>query len=121
MKRILFCLAFLSGCSPTTLEDLRCQGEAETGKLASELRKIENKEELQKALPRLRKRFNKIADILIEIRKFPNATSSSSGDPSWESEALFIELSRLYDIPGNREMIETAQSEAIHRLAIKDF
>src|SRR5689334_1395727 len=48
MKRFLFFL-LLAGCGPSSLADLRWEGEAETRRLAVELRAIENKEELQRA------------------------------------------------------------------------
>lgn len=103
---------FLISCSPSSLADLRYEGEAQTKKLALELRTIETKEDLQKAIPRLKKRFNKIADLLIEAREFPK----EEAEPSFASEQLFAELARLYEMPGGRELIESSQMEAIHRL-----
>lgn len=103
---------FLASCGPATLADLRYEGEAQTKKLAEELRAIETKEELQKAVPVLRKRFNKIADILIEARGF----QKEEAEPSLASEQLFAELARLYEIPGGREWIESAQLEAVQKL-----
>jgi hypothetical protein len=109
-------LLLLIGCSPSTLADLRCEGEAQTKKLAQELRQIENKDDLQRALPRLKKRFTKIADLIVEVRKYPPEAS----EPSAASEELFAELARLYEMPGGRELIEVAQREAIHRLQYAD-
>lgn len=103
---------FLVSCGPATLSDLRYEGEAQTQKLAEELRVIETKEELQKAVPTLRKRFNKIADILIEARGF----QKEEAGPSFASEQLFAELARLYEMPGGREWIENAQLEAVQKL-----
>ena len=105
-------LIFLVSCGPATVADLRCEGEAQTRKLAEELREIETKEELQRALPRLKKRFNKIAELLVEARKY----STEEVEPSYASEQLFAELARLYEMSGGRELIETAQTEAVHRL-----
>jgi len=115
MRKILFFLQafFLVACSPATLEDLVSQGEAETRLLAEELHCIETKEELKRRLPRLRKRFNRIANLLIDLRKFSNLPP---GEPTLASEKLFIELARLYEIPGAREIIESAQSEAVHTI-----
>lgn len=106
----IFLSSLLAGCG--SFADLRYEGEAETRKLARELRAIETKEDLQKAIPRLKKRFNKIADLLIEVRSF----SKVETEPSQASEELFIELARLYEISGGRELIESAQTEAVHRL-----
>lgn len=103
---------FLASCGPASLADLRYEGEFQTKKLAEELRAIESKEELQKAIPKLRKRFNKIADILIEVRSF----AKEEAEPSFASEQLFAELARLYEMPGGGELIETAQLEAVQKL-----
>ena len=105
-------LIFLVSCSPATLADLRSEGEAETRKLAAELRAIEKKEDLQKAVPRLKKQFLKLADLLVQARPY----STEEASPTLASEELFIELARLYEIPGGRELIEFAQGEAIQRL-----
>lgn len=103
-------ILLLTGCS--SFEDLRLQGEAETQKLARELKAIETKEDLQRTIPRLKKRFNKMADLVIEARSF----SKEDTKPSLASEELFIELARLYEMPGGRELIETAQMDAVLRL-----
>lgn len=108
----LLSLCLLVSCGPASLADLRCEGEAQTRKLAEILREIENKEELQKATGKLKERFNKIAEILIETRRF----SKEETEPSFASEELFVELARLYEMPGGREIIEGAQAEAIQRL-----
>ena len=103
---------FLASCGPATLDDLRVEGEAQTRMLAEELRKIESKEDLQKAVPLLRKRFNKIADLLIEAKRF----SCQETEGSLASEHLFAELARLYEMPGGREAIEMAQTGAVQKL-----
>ena len=108
---------FLASCTPATLADLRAEGEAETKKLAAELREIENKEELQKAVPRLRKQFLKLANLLIEARGYPQ----EEGAPTLASEELFIELARLYEMPGGRDLIESAEREAVEHLKKQGF
>lgn len=104
--------SFLASCAPSTLEDLRIEGEAQTRLLAAMLRKIETKEDLQKANSRLRKRFSQIADLLIEAKKF----SCPETEPSIASDELFVELARIYEMPGGREGIERAQAEAVQKL-----
>ena len=105
----------LSSCGPSTFEDLRIEGEAQTRKLAEELQAIESKEDLQKALPELKKRFNKIADLLVDVKKFPK---KGSLEESFASEQLFIELARIYEMPGGRELVESSQRHAIHKLVL---
>lgn len=105
-------LIFLASCGPATFDDLRFEGEAQIRLLAKELRSIETKEDLQRATVRLRKRYNKIADLLIEAKEY----SCEREEDSLASEELFLELARIYEMPGGREGIEFAQSQAVHRL-----
>lgn len=83
--------------------------------LTAELRKVESKEDVQKAYKRLKKHFNRIADLLIETRKY--TLSQIDCDASTGAgEELFTELARIYEIPGARIVIESAQEEAVRRL-----
>lgn len=101
----------LTACGPQTLADVRYEGEAEVKRLVSILREVENKEDLVKASPLLKKRFARIAELLVEAKKLP----AEEMGPSVVSEQLFIELARLYEIAGCREIIEQSQGEAIRR------
>lgn len=103
---------FLANCAPATFDDLRLEGEAEIRKLTQELRSIESQEDLQKRVPRLRKHFNQIAELLVELKGFPKQEI----EPSLAAEQLFTELARLYEMPNGREWIESAQREAIRAL-----
>jgi hypothetical protein len=104
--------SFLASCAPSSLEDLRAEGRAQTRLLAADLRKIETKEDLQKAAPCLRERFNQIASLLIEAKKY----TCSESEPSPESDALFAELARIYEMPGGREEIERSQMQAVQKI-----
>jgi hypothetical protein len=106
---ILFCLV---SWSPETLDDLRREGTTEMQKLTEALKNIQSKEDVKKESKQLVKRFNRIADLLIETRKF----RATGAEPSAAGDELFAELSRLYEIPGVREAIEATQREAIRRL-----
>lgn len=115
--RILRCLSCLSlvgilSCSPVSLEDLKCQSDAEMKKLLVELQCIQSKEDVQRSSKRLKKRFNQMAKLLIAARKFPNVESDSSSI----GEELFVEFARIYEIPGARDSIESIQVEAVHAL-----
>ena len=79
------------------------------------MRKIETNEDVQKSSKRLKKHFNRIADLLIETRKF-SIPNDEALETAAAGEALFAELARIYEIPGARAAIEAAQSEAVHRL-----
>lgn len=112
MRYLWICL-FLVSCAPSSLDEIRWEGEAETRKLAQELKGISSRDELLKALPRLKKRYNKIAALVVRARDYKTAAVQ---EPSQVSEELFIQLARLYEMPGARELIEGAQQEAIREL-----
>lgn len=108
----IFLLSFLASCAPCSFDELRCQGEAETRKFAAELRKIQTKDDLNRSLPRIKKRFNRIAGLLVELSAYRKEAESFSR----AGDELFIEIARIYEIPGGREAIESCQAEAVRKL-----
>lgn len=108
----------LAACGrPATWDDLRAEGEAEARALAQILHNIDTKEELQKSLPKIKKRFNKIADLALEVRELKEKSAMPENrDPSEASDALFVEMARLYEMPGCRDLIEMAQNEAVRQI-----
>lgn len=113
MKRLYFLLVFAAACAPTSLKDLRSEGEAETRKLAVLLSEIETKEQLQKKFSSIQSSYGKIADLVIERRHLSGVALE---EPSGASDALFAQLARLYEMPGCRRLLEAAQEQAIHKL-----
>ena len=86
----------------------------ETRKLAIFLHEIDTKEDLQKGLPELKKRFNHFAELIVRVRKLQ--PKEKKQEPSAASDQLFAELARLYEMPGCRDLIEEAQGEAVRWL-----
>jgi hypothetical protein len=105
-------ISLFAACSPSSLQDIRYEADSEMAKLVLDLQLVGSKEDLQKRSARIKKRFNRMADLLIETRNFEQSASETS--PT--AEALFVELARLYEIPGVRDLIENLQEEAVHRL-----
>jgi hypothetical protein len=97
------------------MRDLRAEGEAETRKLALVLSGIETKDQLQKKLSKIQHCYSRIGDLVIQLRQLGDGVTSE-GEPSECSDELFIELARLYEMPGCRRLLEAAQEEAIRRL-----
>jgi hypothetical protein len=122
--RLLILISFISlgwGCSPNSLKDFHHEGEALSRALASDLREIHTKDDLIKATPLLKKRFEAFVELMIIAKEYqqkhleeeiPEAVLSDL--PSGES--LFWELKRIYAMEGGRETIEKAQREALIRL-----
>jgi hypothetical protein len=111
----------LSGCSPNSLEDYQYEGEALCRVLVRDLRKIRSREQLLKAEPQLKKRFDQVVDLMIEARQFQQRHSEENGiDPTAYdhpySEQLLEELKRIYSLEGGRKSIERVQREALIRL-----
>jgi hypothetical protein len=116
MKRVLV-LIFLCGCSPSSVEDFRKEGEALSRQLMENLQNIRTREEVVKAVPRLKHDFEKLVDLMIEARRFQEEEPFEPDTSNTEvSELLREELKRVYKIEGGREMIEKAQKEALIRL-----
>jgi hypothetical protein len=114
MKRWLF-LLILCGCTPESLEDVRAQGEAETRRLVFIFRSIDSKSDLEKNWLAIQKQYSKIADLVLALRKISDKTASNQ-EVSPYAEELFLELARLYELPGCKELIESAQGEAIRKM-----
>ncbi len=115
--RYIIAFFLLTSCAPSSWDDLRAEGEAETRKLAHLLHDIDTKDELSKQLPAIRKSYLRLAELIQAVRKMEEKTTMPElSEPSEASDALFAELARLYEMPGCREMIEEAQVEAIRRL-----
>ena len=115
MKKILMAVILLTSCGPMSMEDLRAQADAEVSKLTEVLREVDTKDDLQNNLPKIKKGFNKIAELVLQVRAIPDK-SPEFLEPSQVGDELFAELARLYEMPGGRDLIETAQNDAIHRL-----
>jgi hypothetical protein len=121
MKSLLFpcLLLILFGCSPSSLEDFRHEGESRTRSLVRDLQKIDSQELLLNAEPVLKKHFEKLVDLMIEARQFHLKNADLEPLETEEgtfSLALKEELRRIYAIEGGREVIERAQQEALVRL-----
>jgi hypothetical protein len=119
--RLIVLLLLLGACSPNSLEDFRYEGEAKSRALASDLKKIHTREELLKAVPVLKKRFNSLVDLMIEALEFQQAHPEEAEMDAdirghAASDALRVELERIYALEGGRQVIENAEREALLRL-----
>lgn len=121
-----FFIAFIvlfssSGCSPSSLEDFRLEGESRCKVLVEELRKIDNREQLARAQPLLKKYFEDFVTLMIRAREFQEKHFDTNNELSIASESsissqLEEQLRRIYALEGGRELIERAQQEALVRL-----
>lgn len=108
-------LFIVAACAPTTPQAFQREGREVAKALAGELQKIHSQEELRAALPRLRKQYLRLARLVVAARRLTERGLDPLS-PSPESDELFAEMARLYDLPGGRELLASAQSEALKLL-----
>ena len=123
IKKALFgALLIFTGCAPSTIEEYRREGEAICRSFTHELQKIESREDLVRASPKIKQHYEQIAQIVIEAQNFKNEHSGEAVDPFHStdmlaSEELMMELKRIYRMEGGKELMENAQKEALFRLS----
>lgn len=112
----------LSSCSPSTQEDFRYEGESIARSIATELSKVERREDLLKAAPKLQKLFDRLADVMIEAR---HLQLTEGGDPIEEelgaggysmSDQLKDQMIRVCKIEGGDKIMIQLQRDALLRL-----
>lgn len=106
---------FLSACAPATVEEFHREGAAAAASLADEMRRIHSRDELKAAVPNLRKKYLRIAKLALAARELAEKGEKPL-PPEQASDELFAEIARLYELPGGRELLRSAQAEALKLL-----
>ncbi len=91
--------------------------------LVEELKQIRSRDDLIEHAPRLQNLFDSLVDVIIQAREFkskhPQAQASveiSSHKEQSSGDQLRIELNRVLNMEGGREVIEKAQEASLNRL-----
>jgi len=122
MKYISLLLPILlTACTPSSSEDFKREGESICQELTLDLQKIQTREELLRALPRFKKTFNSLVQLMIQAHKYqlrhPEEESFDSSFTTYQTNLeLMSQLRRIYQIEGGQELIERAEREALIRL-----
>jgi len=124
MRRLLYAILLpLLGCSPSSMEDYRHEGQSWSRSLILELQQIHTTEELLQSEHKLKKKFDESVSLMIAAREYQqkhweDALEEPSDSALTESlnQELQAQLRRIYDLEGGRECIERAQQEALVRL-----
>lgn len=103
----------MSSCAPTSPEDFHDQGERAAAALAKEMSRIHSRDELQAAIPKLRKRYLELARLALAARQLVGQEPLA---PSQASDELFAEIARLHELPGGSDLLTFAQAEALKLL-----
>lgn len=115
---ILFTLFIISSCSARSLDDFREEGQAISHDITAELREVHNREDLVAIAPKLKRLFDDLVDTIIAAREYQqnNSVREEAVQDSTVSDELRMELNRVYQIEGVRQLIEKAQEPALNRL-----
>lgn len=119
---LCFLLFFLSGCGPRSLDDFEEEGEGVMRSLIEELRNIHSRNQLIASSGRLKRHYDRLVDIMIAAQNFrdnhPGLDKGVFSGPNHElSDQLRIELNRIYQIEGGRQIIEKCEQNALNRLS----
>lgn len=101
------------------MEEFHREGEAVCREITDELKNVQTREELAKAVPKLKTKFNKLVELMIDARTFQQESEEAFDPMAVKTEAgqaLLVELKRVYQIEAGRDNIEKAQREALLKL-----
>jgi len=121
-KKYILLFSFLllfSSCSKTTVEDYQEEGLEIVRVLVHELHKIDNRQQLLESSLKLENLFNELVDLMIVAQEFQKHSPNQKETPYKThllSHRLRLELNRLYQIEGCRQLIEKYEEQALHRL-----
>ena len=122
--RFLSLLIFFSSCQSSSLEDFRYEGASQVRLLIEELKLVESREDLLEMGPVLKKRFEKMVDLMVQSRAYqqknPGCEIGFYSTSQALSDSLLEQMKRVYSLEGGKECIEKAQREAMLRLDAKE-
>lgn len=108
-----------TGCSHT-LDDYHEEGQGVIRSLIQELQAIYTHQQLLEASAKLQNDFDRLVDIMIAARQLSlnkvDHTENETKNRYDLSDQLRIELNRIYQIEGGRQIIEKLQERALFRL-----
>lgn len=111
----------LCQCASPQWDDFREEGSALSKALLHELKGIQSRDDAVRASSRVTTLFNRLTDEMIAAREFQEQHPLESTDEISEEReelnaSLANELSRVYGIPGVRDILERSQQDALHKL-----
>jgi len=118
---LILVLIFVTSCGPRSLDDYRREGRESVRALTSELRCVQTRQDLIKAGPNIKAKYNRMVDLMIAAREFYEAHSEAAIPELTEedqeySQELRLELDRIFRIEGADKLIAKYQEEAMNRL-----
>jgi len=115
MKKLLCLVIFALGCTPSTIDEYRREGESLAIAIASELKKVETKADLEACGPKIKKKLDKLTDLMIASQKI---AIDAPKEVTYGSQQLKKEQMRIYSIEGGKETFEAICSEALQKIQL---
>lgn len=111
----------LSACSSHSLDDFREEGEGIVHAITAELKQIRSRDDLPLHAHQLQLLFDSFVAVIIEMEEYKNThpqavASLHNKKEQIASDQLRIELNRILQMEGGREVIEKVQENALNRL-----
>ncbi len=115
MKKIFYAFVFLCGCGPSSLSEYRREGESVALQMTKDLHQVETVGQLEALSPKIKKKLNKLTDLMIASQKYSADLQQSE---TYGSQLLKKELQRIYEMDGGRECFESICGEALQKIQL---
>ena len=118
-KFIVICLLLLS-CTPSSYDGFYREGESLAYAVAKDLEKVETLEDLKQIEGRLKKKFDKLTDLMIAVERFNQGMVGqvTTGRNTFASDKLKFQMERIYAMEGGKEAFEAIAQESLQKIQL---
>jgi hypothetical protein len=120
MPIYFFLLILLLSCQPNSLDDFQSEGASLAKSLVVDLRQIDSKEIFVETAPKVKRKIQKLTELMILAAKYQSKHLGDSGlkenSDHYYSDLLLEEFKRVYAIQGCKEIMEGLQRDSLHQL-----
>lgn len=109
----------LSACSHPKLQDYQKKGQKIVKEMLADLSTVENKEDMQRVAPRVKKHVENLTSLMIEAKTLQRKSKDSIADLIIDedlSEHFQAETARLIAIEGVENILSEIEQSSLHRL-----
>ena len=120
MKKLLVATLLLISCTPSSYDGFRREGESVAYALAKDLEKIETLEDLKHKEGRIKKKLDKLTDLMVAFERFNQGRMGESlpEGNTFISDKLKSQMGRIYAIEGGKETFENIASESLQKIQL---
>lgn len=120
MKKFLVTTLLLIACTPSSYDGFRREGEGLAYALAKDLEKIETLEDLKHVEGRIKKKLDKLTDLMIAFERFNQGRMGDNVPEgnTFISDKLKSQMHRIYAIEGGKETFEAIAAESLQKIQL---